>query len=176
MTEMTAMRERMACRWIAFLLSGVFVILPLIAKSADTANVTIKVTVLAKPSCKLNNNNPINVDFGDDVMTNKIDGSNYTESLVYSLDCETGASGSMTLSINGNSSSFDPSALNTSVAGLAIRLKNDATTLALNTGSVTFTYPTSALPSLFAVPIKQSGASLSAGAFTASATMTLDYP
>ena len=169
------MRKRMAYRRITFLLSGVFGILPLIAKSADTANVTIKVTVLAKPSCKLNNNNPINVDFGD-VTTNKIDGSNYIKSLVYSLNCENGASGSMTLSINGNPSSFDPSALTTSVAGLAIRLKNNAATLALNTGSATFTYPTDALPSLFAVPIKRSGVSLSAGAFTASATMTLDYP
>lgn len=165
----------MTHRRIAFLLSGVVAILPLMVQSSNTATVTIKVTVAANPSCTLNNNNPINVDFGD-VVTNKIDGNNYPQPLVYSLNCETGASGSMSLSIGGIQSSFDSTALNTSVNGLAIRLMNGNATLALNTGSVPFTYPTNTLPSLSAVPIKQSGVSLPVGNFSASATMTLEYP
>lgn len=143
--------------------------LPMISQAATT--VTVKVTVV-KPPCTVNGNKPIEVDFGD-VMTTRIDGSNYRQPVNYTLSCTGGdALNAMKLQVQGNVASFDATALGSDQAGLAVRLQNGTTTLPVNSW-LNFNYPSK--PALWAVPVMKIGATLTGGMFTAAATLNVDY-
>ena len=138
---------------------------------SPTMKVTVKVTVVAPPPCVINDNKAIEVAFGD-VITTRLDGTNYRMPVNYTLDCDAEANNAMKLQVQGTAAGFDVEALQTTVPELGIRLQNGTTTLPVNTW-VNFTYPTK--PELFAVPVKAAGATLLAGEFTASSTMRVDY-
>ncbi|MFK3763880.1 MULTISPECIES: fimbrial protein [Serratia] len=141
------------------------------AESAST--VTVSVTVLAPLPCVINESKPITVDFGDDVMTTRIDGNNYRVPVEYGLTCSsTPVRNEMRLQIAGNAAGFDGRLLKTSVNGLGIALLRDGVRIPLNSWQ-NFTYPD--LPRLEAVPVKQSGSGLPTGEFTSSATLRVDY-
>lgn len=143
--------------------------LSMMSQAATT--VTVKVTVV-KPPCTVNGNKPIEVDFGD-VMTTRIDGSNYRQPVIYTLSCTGGdAWNAMKLQVQGSAASFDATALGSDKAGLAVRLQNGTTTLPVNSW-LNFTYPSK--PALWAVPVMQSGVTLTGGMFTAAATLNVDY-
>ncbi|VTR51794.1 putative minor fimbrial subunit StfE [Serratia fonticola] len=77
-------------RKVSCLLCGVLVTLPLMAGAANTATITVKVTVLAPPPCTVNNNSVIEVPFGN-VMTTHVDGTSYRVPVNYTLSCPEGA-------------------------------------------------------------------------------------
>lgn len=135
--------------------------------------VTVKVTVIEAPPCVINNNQTIEVNFGN-VMTNRVDGSNYEQTLYYTLSCTGNSSNALKMQIVGTQagSGFTSNVLQTDAAGLGIALKSGGSAMPLNSWT-NFTYPT--LPVLTAVPVKGTGASLSGGAFSASATMRVEY-
>ncbi|WP_243391689.1 fimbrial protein [Serratia marcescens] len=160
-----ASMRRQAGRWLACVLSA----LPLMAEAVTT--VTVKVTVIAPPSCVINNNRPIEVDFGD-VMTTRVDGSNYRTAVNYTLDCPGASSNAMRLQVRGTGAAFDGTVLQTNKTGLGIELQQSGGKLALNSW-MNFTYPNA--PQLWSVPVQQSGTSLTGGAFTAGATMLIAY-
>ncbi|MBJ2078382.1 fimbrial protein [Serratia ureilytica] len=139
--------------------------------ASAVTTVTVKVTVIAAPACVVNDNKAIEVEFGD-VMTTQVDGTNYRMPVNYTLDCDAEANNAMKLQVQGTGAGFDAEVLQTTVPELGIRLQNGTTTLPVNTW-VNFTYPTK--PELFAVPVKATGATLSAGEFTAASTMRVDY-
>ncbi|HAT5000116.1 fimbrial protein [Serratia marcescens] len=150
-------------------LRALLVAMPLSVQAATT--VTVKVTVVAPPPCVINGNRTIEVDFGE-VMIAQIDGKNYRMPVNYSLSCSGQSKNAMKLQVQGTGAAFDATALKTNKTGLGIELQQGSSKLAVN-GWLNFTYPNT--PTLWAVPIKQSGVTLSVGEFTAGATMKVDY-
>ncbi|BEM02411.1 exotoxin (plasmid) [Serratia marcescens] len=140
------------------------------ADSSTTIRVTV--TVIAPPPCVINNNNLIEVNFGSDVITTRIDGSYKKQPVVYSVECKNAPSNAMKLLIQGNSASFDGEVLQTNKDGLGVALLRNGNRQPINSW-VNFTYPN--LPTLEAVPVKQAGATLSGGEFSAGATMQVAY-
>lgn len=153
-----------------YVVLGLLLVLPQIAIGGKTAVVTVKVEVVAPPPCTVNDNRPIEVEFGD-VMTTRVDGVNYRMPVNYTLSCDASANNAMKLQVQGTSA-FDGQALQTSVAGLGIRLQHGTTTLAVNDW-LNFSYPDQ--PELWATPIMQAGVTLPAGEFTAGASLRVDY-
>ncbi len=142
------------------------------APSSANMPVNIRGTVLLPPPCTINNNQTIVVDFGDEVMTTRIDGVNYKQSLTYSLQCDIQKSNELKLSIQGSVAGFGTGLLQTDKSGLGIALYNGTQPLDLNTW-VNYTYP--AQLEIYAAPVKQSGVTLTGGVFNASATLLIDY-
>jgi type 1 fimbria pilin len=134
--------------------------------------VNIRGTVILPPPCTINNNQTIRVDFGDEVMTTRIDGVNYKQTIAYSLNCEIQKSNALKMSIQGNTAGFGTGLLRTNKSDLGIALYYETQRLNINTW-FNYTYPNQ--PVLYAVPVKRSGATLTGGEFTASATLLIDY-
>lgn len=135
--------------------------------------VTVRVTVIEAPPCVINNNQTIEVNFGD-VMTHRVDGTHYEQPLNYTLICTGNVSNALKMQIVGTQAGggFGDNVLQTSAPGLGIALMKGGSAMTLNTWS-NFTYPT--LPVLTAVPVKSAGVTLSGGDFTASGTMRVEY-
>lgn len=162
--------------FVLSLLCGVFGVSPARAAEGDTTTVTVTGVLVAAPECTVNGNNQIDVDFGDDVLIGRIDGSTYKKTaLVYSMLCDDPVSTSMKLSVNAAADAgFGTGLIGVGKEGLGIRLFNG--TSPINAGdAVNFTYDGSSLPSLYAVPVAENISTLSAGGFSGSATMVIDY-
>ncbi|EOV8484583.1 fimbrial protein [Klebsiella aerogenes] len=138
---------------------------------ADDLNVKVHVTVISPPPCKINDDKPIEVDFGD-VMTTRIDGNNYRMPINYSLDCKDSTGKSFRLQISGSSASFDNKVLLTNIQTLGVELQQMGNKISVNEW-IEFVYP--AKPELWAVPVTKRGSKLPGGEFTAGATLRLDY-
>ncbi|AHY06097.1 fimbrial protein [Serratia plymuthica] len=134
--------------------------------------IKVTVTIVAPPPCVINNNNLIEVNFGNDVMTTRIDGSYKKQPVVYSVECKNAPNNAMKMQIQGNSAGFDGEVLQTNKDDLGVALLRNGNRQPINTW-VNFTYPN--LPKFEAVPVKQAGATLSGGAFSAGATMQVEY-
>jgi type 1 fimbria pilin len=133
-------------------------------------------TLIEPPPCTINDGDRVDVDFGDRVGINKVDGVNYRKMLNYQITCDKAIGGSwaLTLSLIGSSAEFDGEALLTNKASLGIRIykKNNNEPFTPNsTLKINLANP----PRLEAVPIKQAGATLTEGPFEAWATLRADY-
>lgn len=136
------------------------------------ATVNFSGTLIEAPPCVVNNNNVITVNFGNEVMTTRIDGTQYRKPIDFDLDCSMAVSSKQKVRITGTPASFDSTALAGGKSGLGIALYNGDTRL--NLGSwLNFTDPN--IPRLYAVPIKQSGITLSGGAFRVMASLVVEY-
>ena len=140
------------------------------AEAATTSDIRVKVVVLAPP-CVINSNNTIEVNFGNDVLTTRVDG-NYKKMLVkYSLLCGS-ASDAVKLLIDGNGADFAMQVLRTNKTDVGIEILNNSQRLPINSW-LNFTYPN--LPKLEAVIVKRPGSTLTGGPFSASATLKVEY-
>lgn len=158
------------------LLAGLFIPLSLISARMAVANdipaLTFAMTVtIVAPPCVINNNRPIEVEFGD-VMTTRVNGDNYKMPINYTLSCTKGAPNAMKLQVKGPTAGFDNTLLWTNKGGLGIELRQGVGKLAVNRW-INFTYPNK--PELWAVPVKQPGTILKGGEFIAVATLAVDY-
>lgn len=141
------------------------------------ATVMVKGNVI-QPTCSINNGGNIDVPFGDDVLISKIDGSVYKQQrLNYSITCDGNISpqSMLNISIAGQGSSFGNGLLVTSKNGLAVKFTYNSTTLALNTGIVSYGYSTGQEPVIYAVLVKDSANPPEAGYFDATALMQVNY-
>lgn len=150
-------------------MGGLLLVLPFLAEAIT--NITVKVTLVAAPPCIINDNRPIEVEFGD-VVTSRVDGSNYRVPVNYTLSCEAEANNALLLEIYGTGAAFDSSVLKTNKDGLGVKLMREGEDLPINTW-VPFIYPNA--PELWATPVKEAGVTLSTGEFTAAASMRLNY-
>ncbi|MEL5596585.1 fimbrial protein [Serratia ureilytica] len=141
------------------------------AAQAFSLNVTVSGTVNASP-CIINNNANITVDFGNDILISRIDGSNFEQNIPYTLDCSAATSNMLKLQLQGTPATFDAALLSTSKADLGIKLKSNGRQLDVNSWD-NFTDP--ARPVLSAVLVKNSSGALTGGAFTATSTLLVDY-
>ncbi|MBL5905350.1 fimbrial protein [Serratia fonticola] len=140
---------------------------------ADTT-IRVTVTIVAPPSCVINNNNLIEVNFGNDVMINRIDGTYKKKPVVYSLECKSLTSNMMKMQIEGTPAGvgFGSNVLRTQKNGLGVALLRNGYPQQLNSW-VNFSY--SNRPSFEVVPVKLGTATLSGGRFSAGATMKVEY-
>lgn len=143
------------------------------AESLAVDNVHFFGALVAQP-CEVNNNQLIDVDFGDSVITTDVANGTVEKAVNYSLDC-TNADQSKTLvmRISGTGADFDTDVLKTNMPELGVKMKADGADYPLNTNLVMANALTK--PALMAQLVQQPGARLSTGSFTAGATMTVDY-
>nr|WP_315901732.1 fimbrial protein [Serratia fonticola] len=144
-----------------------------LAKDGE-ADMTFHGTLITPPPCTINSDNRIDVDFGERVGINKVDGKNYRQRMNYQIKCEGAGSGNwmLTLSLTGNSTIFDTEALLTNKANLGIRIyQNNVPFTPNSTLKIDLANP----PVLEAVPVKNAGTTLTEGGFEAWATLRADY-
>lgn len=131
-------------------------------------SVNIRGVVLAPPPCVINSGGTLNVPFGSDIRTTDVNGINNRKPVSYTLTCGTQPTNLMTLKLTGTGAGFNSTALRTSKSDLGITLEVGGVAWPLNT-AVNFTYPN--LPVVTAVLVKRTGSTLTAGSFTAAATL-----
>ncbi|WP_071609029.1 fimbrial protein [Entomohabitans teleogrylli] len=130
---------------------------------------------VVEPECVINNNQQIEVDFGE-VLTTRVDGVNYETQIRYSLSCSNLLRNTLKINLRGTPASFNGGLFMTDVAGLGIRVYDASKTAVIpNSGELQFTYAANNPPALYAVPVAQNAAALPGGAFNGSATMVLSY-
>ncbi|AHY09708.1 fimbrial protein [Serratia plymuthica] len=130
-------------------------------------------TLNAPPPCTINNGEQVDVDFGDRVGVNKVDGQNYMQTVNYRITCVPGVSGlAMGLKVTGSATGFDDAALQTNITDLGIRLLQNGQAFSLNKR---INIDAASPPVLQAVPVKKPGVELKGGAFTVTATLLADY-
>lgn len=135
--------------------------------------VTITGTVIASAPCIINGERAIEVNFGSEVMVERVNGMNYRMPVNYTLDCRGATKNSLRLKIQGTPASFNGDMLATAERGnLGLLLSSGSQLLKINDW-INFQYPT--LPVLMVAPSKQPGTDLTTGAFSASATMLVEY-
>lgn len=118
---------------------------------------TLHGTLIAPPPCTINGGKKIDVDFGERVGVNKIDGQNYRQTIDYSVTCERGVlPWEMTLTLKGNAS-FERAALQTNKPELGIRIYQNDMPFIINTP---LKIVPGNLPLLEAVPIAKPGSTL----------------
>lgn len=158
------------------IISGLTVFTP--AKSEIGADMMISGTIRPPPPCTItqDGNENIDVDFGQNVAIRKIDGHNYRQPMNYQIQCEPGNHDGMafTLILKGPVASFDSSkaALQTSIAGLAIKVYQNSQPLVLNKPLI---INQENPPTLEVVPVKNSTSELAEGLFEATATLQAEY-
>lgn len=136
------------------------------------ANLTFQGTLNEPPPCTINGGSAIEVDFKE-VGVSKIDGVNYLKPVNYAITCSPGTlPWEMVLTVKGAATSFEPSALQSSVADLGIQLLQNGVPFNLNT---LLPINPSTPPVLEAVPVKRSGTVLGPGGFAASATLLAEF-
>ncbi|NCH59554.1 fimbrial protein [Cronobacter dublinensis] len=139
----------------------------------NTAIITVTVTVTAAP-CEINNNQVIDVDFGDSVITTDVAKGTVEKTVNYTLDCTNAApSKTLEMRISGAGADFDDKVLKTSIPELGVKIKADGADYPLNSDLVLASVTSK--PALTALLVQQPGARLPTGDFTAGATMTVDY-
>ena len=145
-----------------------------LASDGGTTTLTITGNIV-EPECEINDNQQIVVNFGE-VLTTRIDGANYETPIVYTLKCTNLLRNTLKINLKGNGASFNGQLFTTDVTGLGIKVYDASkTTIAPNSGVVSFTYAENKAPALYAVPVMQTNASLPDGAFNGSATMVFSY-
>lgn len=139
--------------------------------SGPAVTINLNAIVESEP-CVINNNDTIVVDFGDDLMTTKIDGNNYQQTIKYTLDCSNASNASLKMMISGTGALFDTTVLKTDQSNLGIQLLSNGQKIPLNNW---FDFSSNTSPTLIAVPVKKAETSLTAGVFSSTATMLVDY-
>lgn len=159
-------KKRLSC-----LSSGLLIMLIMtLSHAANAGYIQFDVTVIA-PSCTVNNNKPIDVDFGSDIKISHIGKGDYKRVPVrFTLFCP--AAGNYSLVINGVGASFEPAALATDISNLGVEFMIDHTRVAVNE-KVSFKYPD--IPTLYARPVINPVNQPVAGTFSATASMQVSY-
>ena len=154
------------------LLTGVgFIAAP--AMGGTEAEITFHGTLIEAPPCVVNDGRPVVVDFGNEVMTTRINGNEYLKRIDFTLDCNGSAPGMQQLRISGGTlTGFDPQALAGDQPGFGIALYEGSKRYTPGTW-LPLTDPT--VPELYAVPVKQDGTTLTGGAFSILASLVVDY-
>lgn len=136
------------------------------------ADVTFHGTLIDAPPCVVNGGQKIQVDFGNDVMTTRIDGSEYKQRIDFTLDCSAATSSHQKVRITGTAAGFDAQALSGDIPGFGIALYHGQNRYTLGEW-LSFTEPN--LPEFYAVPVKDPQTDLSGGRFSVLASLVVDY-
>lgn len=143
------------------------------AVAGTEAEVTFHGTLIEAPPCVVNDGNPVVVDFGSEVMTTRIDGTEYRKRIDFTLDCSASAPGMQQLRISGGPvTDFDPQALAGGQIGFGVALYDRSQRYAPGTW---LPLADPGIPELYAVPVKEDGVKLNGGAFSIMASLVVAY-
>jgi len=140
-------------------------------QTGDTLNVKFHGTLKRKP-CYISNNLAIDIPFGK-IGVSKVDGINYKRPIEYTLQCaDQDPSAQLTMRLQGKSTSYNDAAIETNSTGLGILILKDGLPMKIGE-KIPIVQGTP--PLLQAVPVKQQGITLTAGDFSAVATLLAEY-
>lgn len=159
---------------VGIILAAILLTIVITADAADTsARLNVTVTVV-KGACIINNNQIIDVDFGNNVLTTDVAAGLARKQIEYTLDCADSEPGkTLLLSVSGTGADFDSDYLKTSIPGLGVKIEANGLLLPLNNRLALVS--SAAKPDLSAILVQDEGIRLPAGEFNAIATMTADY-
>lgn len=146
-------------------------------KGGMYATINIDGDIVEAPECTVNDNNLINIDFGNDVLINRIDGVNYKKTdLIYTMHCDNIISTALKLKIVAHSDpGFGVGLIGVGKEGLGLRLYNGSTPINTNV-EIDFKYQEGTLPPVLSVvPVAEDKEKLTAGYFSGVATMQIYY-
>jgi len=150
--------------------------------SAQANNMSFHGRLIEVAPCEVNNNEDMQIDFGD-IQVKNIDGVNYSNVIYFYLKCE--GETNITMTHNGVATSFNKAAVQTNVANFGIQLSG------VTYGTSHFTPLDIGVPfklheedgggaiqstAFSAVPVKKPGAEVAAGVFNGVSTVQLEYP
>ncbi|HDL7749477.1 TPA: fimbrial protein [Yersinia enterocolitica] len=142
---------------------------------ANNNAMLFKGTLIEPPNCIINNGQTLDVNFGDELMTSRVDGKNYLKQVKHSLKCKNPALNNMKMRIVGESASFDDTSLQTDNENLAIKILVNKKHISVNEW-VNFTYDNNfGVYRLDVVPVKSPAATLKGGSFLATGILMVDY-
>lgn len=129
-------------------------------------------TLIDPLSCVINGSKSMTADFGNMVMTDKVDGVNYMQKIKYEVNCTGNAHNAFKMQLYGAATDFDPMAIRTTNKNLGVAIYDGTKKIGVQDW-FTFTYPT--LPDLKMVPVKRAGVTLESGEISGYVTMYIDY-
>lgn len=131
---------------------------------------------LVAPPCTINNDQTIEVSFGEAVGIDKVDSGAYSQEVDYHITCD-GSNGyepyHLSLVITGDKTTFNESAITTSQPALGIEITVDG--VKVNFGQPVNVVSTTKLPEIMAMLVKDPAIDLVEGTFTAAMTLQTDY-
>lgn len=144
------------------------------ARGAVEAGMTLKGGLRAPPPCTISDGGTLAIEFGDRVGINKVNDENYRQKVDYTIRCDSPGAlpWEVVLMVKGTATAFDKTAVQTNKTDLGIRLYQNGASLLINSAiKVDPANP----PRLEAMPVAKPGATLTEGAFSATATLQANY-
>jgi len=143
---------------------------------AETADMKFHGILIEPPPCHIkgiDGGKMIDVDFGDRVGINKVNGINYLQTVPYQIECDDNPHKfGLTLEIIATATAFDPMAIKSNIDSFGIRVYQGSKVFELNR-PISITKDNQ--PTLTAVPVKDVGQTLEPKPFTATATLVAAY-
>lgn len=150
----------------------------MVTAGTNSTILSMKGTLIVPPVCTLNGGQKINVVF-DEMGISDVDGINNTKTVDYGLVCQSTNNNPwvLNLTVRGEATSYDSAAIQAQINGssstdLGIKLLLDNKDFILNKPIII--RPNNP-PVMTAVPVKNPGATLPEGAFTATATLVATF-
>lgn len=143
----------------------------LLPLTALASNIHVNVEVL-EPSCTINNGETIEVDFGDEVLSTKLDGNHYHQTFFVNFQCNTSTPNTIFLKIEGEQWESSIKVLKTSKENLNIEFFRAGQWFPLNERLEVNPLSSYAFQ---AAPYKVGNVKVQAGPFSAAATLAVYY-
>lgn len=136
-------------------------------------NLLFEGTLINPPPCKISDGDQVDINFGQRIGINKVDGVNYRTKIDYRITCESEAVGwDLSLTLSGAKTNYDDATIQSSLIGLGIKVLQNGHPFVLD--KPILIDPRNP-PTLEAVPVKISGATLTADEFVAMAVLLAEY-
>jgi len=139
----TAVRH--ACAAALSVMALVMLVMGSASRAFADADMTFHGTLLEAPPCEVNGNELIVVNFGDEVMTTRIDGTRYRERVLFTVDCSAATSYLQKVRISGTPAAFNSNLLAASQTGFGFAFYHDTTPMPPGS-AVNFNAPTVPAP------------------------------
>lgn len=123
-------------------------------------------------TCKISNDQPIDIDFGDEVVVDLLDGQHYQRDVPLQITCNQEYNGELNFTVVGVTS-FEDSALETTIPDLGIRFLDASSNKPIEIGK-SYPYKNNDNVDLIVVPVKAPNAKLTGGDFNASAELLVE--
>lgn len=146
------------------------------ANENPTADITFRGTLIERIPCTVNNGETITINFGDEMMTTRLDDDHsnvYSREVVVPLDC---SSRDIRLRIDGITAAFNPELLAGNQAGFGFRFLYGDRTMPLNDWIQTNVSAAGSPDLTFKVrPVREEGVTINGGEFSIVASLIANY-
>jgi type 1 fimbria pilin len=138
------------------------------------ADITFKGTLIEQPPCEITSTTggAIEVDFGSEMVTRRVDGVNYRQKIPFLLDCSNAVDQKLQLTLTGDPGYAAGLIKTTKETELGIRLYHNTVQM---TPGTPLNFSPDSIPELYAVPEAKDNTTLAGGDFTGKANLIVDY-